>query len=55
VKGGHFFLELDIDQVRLRAVGLPVGLQAVVPQEVHSVSGLGARHRPHRAGGSRGL
>jgi hypothetical protein len=47
-KQANLLLELDVDEVRLRAVGLPVRVVAPVAQQVHAVAWFGARHRPHR-------
>ena len=51
-RDGHLadahFLKLDVHEVGLRAVGLPVGVEVVVAEELDAVSGLGARHGPHR-------
>jgi len=38
----HLLLELDVDQVRLRAVRLPVRVVAPVAQQLHAVARLGA-------------
>ena len=41
-------VELDVDQVWLRAVALPVGVDVVVPKLLDSVARLGGGQRPHR-------
>jgi len=41
-------LELDVDEVGLRPVRLPVGVLLAVPQQVHPAAWLGAGDAPHR-------
>ena len=36
VFNGHFAAEFDVNKVRLRAIGLPVGVQGAVSQLLHA-------------------
>lgn len=43
----YLLLELDVDQVRLGPVRLPVGIFSPIAQELHTVAWLGARDCPN--------
>lgn len=42
----NFLLKLHVDQVRLRAIGLPVRIVAAIAQQLHPVARLRTRHSP---------
>ena len=43
----HLSLELDVDEVGLCAVRLPVCVLLAIPQQVHAIAGFCGGHAPH--------